>query len=428
MKFTKKILPPGKYTVSRLDGTRGEEHIPLERLHKWAKSADKMLAAGVRIPAPWGHKTEVGGVTDPSKLNPKENAGWWEKLWVGNDGALYGTLDVPLDDDAKRVGTVVTEVSPLVRDFKDGLGRDWKDAPFHIALVTHPIAPDQENFVPTEQPTLALAMSQLLVADRPTVDQVKSVVMAVPEEDEDEPPMSRSVENSEPAAPKKTNASMSTIQDALEVLKEIGLTLPDDTTPENLIERIVVAGAAVSAATGAGEVTEPGMSNNNPSATPKEQPTPIVMGDVTLTTPTPGTADPKIMAFATKNARSDYGRRINSLIEKGVISLDYAKTELVPLVQGFQLSLDTEGNQQAGPLDKILVALERLPGGVSLTGAPHTAGRKDAKGAAKDAFQLSLHEEDLPRDFINSQDVTDEEADEIAKQQLRNAGKLVSVK
>ncbi len=58
-----------------------------------------------------------------------------------------------VDKDRKAIvndhtGTTIREVSPGIGDFIDGWGRENKDVLFHVALCTHPVQPGQPGFEP----------------------------------------------------------------------------------------------------------------------------------------------------------------------------------------------------------------------------------------------------------------------------------------
>lgn len=367
-----------------------------------ADKFQRMIDSGLRIPAPWKHYkigpqpesqlTEQLTSTDPDS---RMNAGWWERLWQDEDGTLTGELNVPLEQDSERVGTTVTEVSPTIRDWVDGQGKEWPDSIYHIALVTHPVAQGQENFkrVPDEvsvalslndEPGLVVSLSDL----KESTLSSEGVQMATEETPTSQTPVS---------------ASGAGIKEALAVLKKVGLVLPDDTTPENLLERIVIAGTAAAGVTEEEEPTNQG--------TPKEQPTPIAMS-----VGEPNVSD-KLLSFATKQAKTEYERRIKALVDTGRIAPKSVTEKLNPLLEGFQLSLDEEtGEPNPTQLDTVLDVLEALPeGSVLSVSKSKTAGTpKNKSGVA-----MSV-EEELPTPETNQ--ITDEQADKLAKAQMNRWG------
>ena len=107
-RFKKKIVTPGVYRTGQDKLTP----VSAETISKIAKSAMDMIAAGIKIPAPFAHKDENGVVPAPllmdgedeldaktkskSTWNSVINAGFWEKFEVDpEDNGLVGYLDVP---------------------------------------------------------------------------------------------------------------------------------------------------------------------------------------------------------------------------------------------------------------------------------------------------------------------------------------------
>lgn len=356
MKYVKPIVKPGRYSVNRLDGGRGEENFTPERLAGWVKNFRDMRAAGLRVPFPFRHDrqalpTEPGASSDPT-YNPEDsrhNGGFWEELYVDGSGELVGVVDVPdSHPDKDKIGTSIQEVSPLVlSDWTDGKGRKWKDAILHIAGVTHPVIPGQENFQP-------LAASEPLASA-----------------------MSFALSNLLPTTASKSSGPTGSLATCIEALKMMGIELPPDTTAENLAERLVVACKAI-AASRAGE-------NEGPTGNAQEQPTPIVMAQAVLKAagiqivlpdtlpPEPPAPQPigsvmaqspseiAALALLADNKKQGYKSRIEALVASGRITPAARKEHLDPLVEGFQLSLDPTTHQPVrGPLDLLLAFAESL--------------------------------------------------------------------
>ena len=172
-KFNKHIVSEGFYVVSNGNGQRKLEFIDEQRMKHWSDQAALMNQAGIRIPAPDKHHPQAlpegnkGNKWSSSDPGSKSNFGFWDSFEVKdhlkngkNLKALYGTVDVPVDQDAQRVGTSVKETSICaLPEFIDGEGRVWKDVLTHVALVTNPIEPGQDNFQRQDVPGNALALS-----------------------------------------------------------------------------------------------------------------------------------------------------------------------------------------------------------------------------------------------------------------------------
>ncbi len=209
MKFSKPIVSAGKYNVPTEKGPDREETITANRLRHWALQHGEMVKQGLKIPAPWAHNGEgplqIG--SDGTLKSSKDNAGFWEKLWVDN-GMLWGIVDVPSEEDAIKIGKSVQETSVFVRPkFIDGKGSEWEDSLMHIALVTHPVEAGQGNFVP-EKDGLTLSMSQ----------------------------------NTQMNVDITGNSSTLSLNEVLKKLREVAeIGLPENTTESNLIDRLMSA-------------------------------------------------------------------------------------------------------------------------------------------------------------------------------------------
>jgi hypothetical protein len=383
-KFVKQIAKPAKFLATALDGvTRVEQVLTADRLRKVAENGTSMLAKGLKIYAPWKHDFKnAQGPLGPSRLpDSSENAGFWERLWFDDkDNALYGEIDVPREEDASKIGTTVKEVSPLLKPFQDGAGNTWDaDSPYHIALVMHPILAGQDNFVPvTPEPAgvaasmpedvgFAFSMSdaqELLLTEKSHPAEIakkdEGAAMAVELGKEDETPV-------EPSAP----ATGAGVGDAIRALAELKISLPADTTPENFIERLVIALNAIHKANEPEQDTKP----------PTEQPLPVAMslGDQTVAD-TP--AVNPLLTFAENQARKGYVDRIEAAVASGRITPAYVLKHLKPMVEGFALSLGDDGQPQETMLDKALVMIEDIPANtiLNVSGAAKTG--KDKKGVA----------------------------------------------
>lgn len=397
-KFRKQIVKPGKYSASNPAGgnEKVEAAVPQSRLAKWVDNATKMIAKGIKIPAPWKH--------DPKAVpgsSSKDNAGFWDKFWQDeNDGSIWGIVDVPLAADAEKVGNTVKETSVLVKPtFTDGTGYEWDESMLHVALVTHPIEAGQENFVPVEN-ELAIAMSSFISPDA-TFQMAESV--------------ETTTNTSVPSENISNGASGATVKQALEALAKIGLKLPDDTTNENLIERIVIASTALS------ENNEDENLDNPPPGA-NEQPSPVAMSHNMAENNT------HLLTFASKQVAQSYKTRIKALVDAGKVTPAYVTKTLNPLLEGFQLSFNDAGEPNSTNLDVVLEALEAQPGN-KLVGPPQTdANGKKAKATNK-GLSMSFTEEELTGDELGTPElITDgDELDKLVQAQTASSGRQTTL-
>lgn len=149
MRFKKTALSPGSYRLP--DGrTVSYSRTDLARL---AQRAREMITAGLQIPVPWEHQNLVPLSEEEARAHKaKYNAGFVDNATVGPDGDLVLWLDIPGEDDAKRIPSV-RFCSPEIRtDWRDGAGRLWKGPSLtHLALTPLPVQHQQRaGFQPVQ--------------------------------------------------------------------------------------------------------------------------------------------------------------------------------------------------------------------------------------------------------------------------------------
>lgn len=326
----------------------------------------------MKVPAPFVHRTDKAGMPltkeELEKLSSKDNAGWWEDFWIDpTTDKLMGRLEVPLQEDANRIGKTIKDVSPSFLPHSiDGHGRLWdKEAVMHVALVTHPADHDQSNFIPVSDNEKGAEMGFNLLpigcqmANDPAIPTA-STLAAVPAQ--------------EPAAVVQPETPKAVVgndfSSAVIILQKLGLNLPPDTNPENLIERIVSTGGQMLADAEKAKAGEESVTTPPPGAV--AQPAPVALSE----------QHTQLISLATKTNQEGFIQRIHALINTGRISQDFATKELLPLINGYQLSLDKTGQTIAGSLETTLKALEAQPSPVGqITGdLPGVPGAQFALG------------------------------------------------
>lgn len=158
--LTKEILPKNTYKV-RVGQNRVSKRFDEQYLTRIASQSNKMIQAGLVIPAPFDHhkdaipktKQEIEVNKAASSFN---NAGDWKAFWVAPNSkgvpTLWGQIDAPGSDTDKdspyyKLKNVCKEVSiSLADNYEDGLARTWTDGLLHVAVVNHAIVPDQSPF------------------------------------------------------------------------------------------------------------------------------------------------------------------------------------------------------------------------------------------------------------------------------------------
>lgn len=414
--FTKRIIRPGTYTVPRSDGTSARIHIGPQRIRSWLTTFDRMRKTGLAVPAPWRHDERALPVRldgDRMDTDAYNNAGFWKRLWVDEgDGSLYGEVDVPREDDADRLGKTVVDVSLLAKPrWTDGQGNAYEDALTHIALVTHPVAPDNETFHPSETESIACSLGDLIMAD---------------------------VTPSNPGV----TASSATVLDAIRMLGDMDppIALPTDTDVSNFLERLVVALNALKSAQDDNTGEEPATLLEQPKGS-REKPGPIAMStdnptpEVPPVTPEPQ-ADPAPLSpenqaalnFATKTVKNHYQARIEALVKAGRISPKFAKEKMAPLVGDLKLAFDAEGNPEPTPLDLVLAACEDIPAHSVLTGLSPTTAKASKGGIFSDqSFSLSADLTEVPppdHDALPDAEtaLTEDQVDDLVEAQFKAGG------
>ena len=234
------------------------------RLRHWADQSRKMRDAGLHIPAPWGKHVSDATPGSPFLSSP-HNAGYAEELSLRDDGFADLTLNCPgLEvedgklvawaklDDGRQVKTAIQGVSPCIRkSFTDGKGKVWDDVITHWAIVPSPVIAGQEGFQ-----ALSLNGEQFLSLEP------QSWSLAMPEgkkeESDPKPPTDKPADKPEdaPADPAMDGFSFDKL---LAQLAEHGVTLPPDTTEENVCDRLYVALTALN-----GKLTPDGQEPGTP--------------------------------------------------------------------------------------------------------------------------------------------------------------------
>jgi hypothetical protein len=450
MKFQKRIVRPGTYSVRRKDGTRTRYHISKKRMQHWVNQFETMKSRTLKIPAPWRHEEKAQPIrldADVKDIDSYNNGGFWEKLWIGPDGWLWGEVDVPRAEDADRLGKTVVDVSLLAKqEWEDAQQNKYPDAITHIALVTHPVVPDDQTFKaikdedkpdyvpPTMEPAIALSMEDFAFADDNDAGT--------------DPPKDKANAGGEGAS------DSATVKDICSLLKEVlQLTLPDDTTADNLLSRLHTALVAVRGKKDEGD--ESGSVKEPPPGAKEEQGTVAMSQEIAFAletmqrTPTnPATKKPwtaaelasafkasqkptevalsneqqALLNFGRKTAIKGYHERLQKCVSTGRMTAkkatDLAKKYLTP---DMAFSFDAEGNQIPSVFDELLSEYEQIPAGATLTGHRPLEVRKSRSKAGDLEFSWSgVTEEEGPR--FDDDSVSDENAADLALQQLATSG------
>lgn len=244
-KVQKTVATPGVYhTLS------GLSTVSAERLRHWHDTVQALIQDKIFPPVVWGHQNDAV----PSPDGPtaaRYTAGRVLGSHLSDDGSLSFTLDVPgttlegdrllsmvTMPDGRKLPTAIDKVSIGARDWTDGRGRQWKDAPIHLALTPLPVMIDQPGFEPSVNFGLAyFSLDQKQPAIGPTPVPAPMPVHVV---NPPKPPEPVKPEKPKPDG-EKTDPCPFTVPAFLDKLRRFDIRLPTDTNEGNLLERLWVA-------------------------------------------------------------------------------------------------------------------------------------------------------------------------------------------
>jgi hypothetical protein len=298
-----------------------------------------------------------------------------------NGATLVGYIDVS-EADAPKIGTAVRETSIYVQpSFIDGHGNQYSDVPLHVALVTHAVQPGQKNFEKVPSPSLAIAMSQRAFVMSSVPQTGSDTSRATTPANSETQPNDRSSQS----PPAVSNTASPDLGQVIQLLRQCGIVLPQDTNDQNFLPYLVVALGQKSA----GDIDEQSDINQPPEGAQQKQPAPVAMSSITpeafasitrevfMSHPVAKelvATNQGLLTHLNQEARKVRRNRIDALVASGRITKEYADSKLVPMVEAFQMSLGSDAPQA---LDVVLDSLEALP-------APQAQPRQQG------AFQNSL--------------------------------------
>jgi hypothetical protein len=345
-RIRKKILTPGRHNAVKNGSSRELDDIPLERMKHWVDSFNQMKTElGYKLPNPSVHydkkgipprpviETESGELIDPRTGKPTPwdsnlNLGFWDKLYI-EDGALWGEVEAPgsLDDPntpAGKLGTTIKETSiGAAKTYTDGTGKEWKDVLVHVASCVHAVEPNQENFIPMTEGEFSLMSMSSLIPDNGTNNGNFSQKSTGEE----------SSVTINPTDPKE----------AIQLLRKIPIDLPDDTSQDNFIERLVIALKQWDADQ---KNQEEQLAPKNPKpANPNKQPkeTTEKTGVVTMSTQTETKNDDLVlemtMSSIQKETRKTLRSRLDAIVKAGALKKEQAEA-LFPNLDMLTMSVD----------------------------------------------------------------------------------------
>lgn len=231
MEFTKDVLYVGKWHPP---GREPVEFKPDDLAH-YARRVKDMLAAGLQIPLSWEHQDEAKPMTEADRkaAKAKHTLGWAKQAELHPDGYLTVVTEVPNEEDGKKLPAVRFISPEIVHDWKDGTGKVWPGPSItHLAVTPRPVQHKQQPFQKLGFSALRLSLADLRLAEDDNYDG-KDTGQA-------------NDQNSQNGESKPKPAGH--LGNLIKELTDVGLVLPADTTPDNLIERLMTAVMTMKAA------------------------------------------------------------------------------------------------------------------------------------------------------------------------------------
>ena len=347
--FLKDVLYPGTYRLQdgrKVTYSRGD----VTHLNRRAKD---MLADGLQIPFAWEHQDGAKPMTPAERAKQtadkaRLNLGFLAESEEVPEGFLQHKLDVPNEDDAKRLPSVRFVSPEIVKDFVDGNGKLWPGLSItHLAATPRPVQHKQKPFQPVRMSCVRLSLEGYQMADDKT---------------------------SKDDAPADGG-----LKELLACLEKINLKLGDDTTIENLVDRLKVAVETKLSAEGVDD------DDDDDAPEPADGGSPIMMS---------------LMQEVMDAKRDKLKDRIKDLFRTGRVNKPL-RDKMLSELSTVKLSLGKDGKVQTTTLATRVEAYEALPSRMGLTGGDEPEGVEDPPEAKKNTRPTTQAEVDAVVDDID---------------------------
>jgi hypothetical protein len=420
--FAKTMLRVGTY-----HSPDGVVEVTPERLRHWERQVKAIQSVGYAIPSHFDHSDDVELLTPIAETELRAKRSRSAQFTVGKlksfnvtpDGQAAEIVLHTLDPKATQsVAANAVYVSPVVHPaWKDGAGNRYPDALTSFDLVDWPVDHSQSSFTPLIRmgqrvcPAIRMGASKPYILERPGMTtkaaknrstqarkaRFKAALNAglkrmgsdyKPEDDEDE------IDAVESAAPDTVDSGADTptpsddasptdtigadavqapdlLDSVLNLLGEYGVTLPDDTTDDSLINHLRVALTALLSQQGDSDDDE-GM-DDDMGAQPNAMPQPVTPTIATMSVQQRKALERAEIAerALAENRKSNVTQRLATLLKTGRCTPAEHDAQLRTLGT-VRMSMRDDGTFKSSRVDYFLEDRESVPQGTYWTSEQRT--------------------------------------------------------
>lgn len=327
-----------------------QKNFTKEYLKTVSDNANKMVLAGLKIPAPFKHLKEAIP-TDQVDTNSFDNGGYWDSFEIADDNGkptLFGVIDAPGDIDdmrtpAGKLSHTVKEVSACIKDsWTDGLGREWGPCILHSAPVLHPIVPNQAGFTLVED---SVALSVLDVVSEPSMVDIAQLSAELAKSGIYIPPdtIVADLPKVMITVLRQKNLALENDKDDHEVVETTSVFM---SLPEGVKMKVTKQIAETMVALGA--------------VNPKTQKA-FVIEDFEIAADPMATYALAVTDQLKEQKKAELINRVNAIVAAGKTTKEFADASIFPQIDKYELSLGDGAKFQPNNIDLLVQSLEALP-------------------------------------------------------------------
>lgn len=420
--FAKTMLKVGTY-----HSPDGVVDVTPERLRHWERQVKAIQSVGYAIPSHFDHSNDEELLTPISESelrakisrSAKHTVGKLKSFRVTPDGQAAEIVLHTLEPDAtKSVASNSVYVSPVIHPaWKDGAGTKYNDALTSFDLVDWPVDHSQSSFTPLIRlgqrvcPTIRMGASKPYILERSpmttatatsknrSVDARRSRFKAAlkagiqvmgsdydPDEDKDDmgagTPVDAAADSADTPTPSDDPSPTDTIgtdaaqapdllDSVLNLLHEFGVSLPDDTTDESLINHLRVALTALLAAGGDDEPEDEMTGDDQPKV--DAMPQPVAPTIATLSVQQRKALDRAAIAerALAESHKKNLEQKLGSLLRSGRCTPHEHDNQLRTL-NTVRMSMLDDGTFRESRVDYFVEDRETVPAGTYWTDSQRT--------------------------------------------------------